>query len=93
MIANLPTEAAEQSLDFTFNKEILSFSGYDTQILASRNSFDDENEYIGALNDLIIDSTPVQYVLAASMGAAVMTALKFCYNMDRGYGWFRFKAY
>lgn len=81
-ITKLPTEAAEQNLGLIYQKNQFKFLGYDTGILTTKNSYDGIEAYTKALNDLIADSIPIQYVLAVSMGATVMTALKWDYNLD-----------
>ncbi|MGN0606321.1 MAG: DUF927 domain-containing protein [Oscillospiraceae bacterium] len=82
ILGELPTEAAEQQLGFSYRDSKLSFSGYDTGLLTTQNRYDSADEYIEELNYLISESIPIQYVMSASMGAAVMTALKLKYNID-----------
>lgn len=82
VFGELPTEAAEQQLGFSYRDSKLSFSGYDTGVLTTQNSYNSADEYIEELNYLISESIPIQYVMSASMGAAVMTALKLKYNID-----------
>lgn len=81
LLAAMPMESAEEQLGFSNKNGKLKFIGYENSVLKIKNSFESTKEYIEALNDLIADSIPIQYLLSASMSAAVMTVLKLQYNL------------
>ncbi len=82
ILAVMPTESAEEQLGFTSKNDKLKFIGYENAVLKSHNTFRNSDEYIEALNELISDSVPIQYLLSASMSAALMSVLKLKYNIS-----------
>lgn len=81
-VANaMSMESAQQKLGFSLNKGNMTFNAYKDGIFTIHNTFGADEEYIAALNDLIHDSVPIQYILSASMSAAVMTVLNLDHHM------------
>ena len=79
-VANaMSMESAQQKLGFSLTKRNMTFNAYKDGIFTTHNTFGTDEEYIAALNALIHDSVPIQYILSASMSAAVMTVL----NLDQ----------
>ncbi|MDE6425320.1 MAG: DUF927 domain-containing protein [Ruminococcus sp.] len=81
ILAAMPTESAEEQLGFSNRNGELKFTGYENAVLKSHNTFRNSDEYIKALNELISDSIPIQYLLSASMSAALMSVLKLKHNI------------
>ncbi|MDE6788486.1 MAG: DUF927 domain-containing protein [Ruminococcus sp.] len=81
ILAAMPTESAKEQLGFSNRNGELKFTGYENAVLKSHNTFRNSDEYIKALNELISDSIPIQYLLSASMSAALMSVLKLKHNI------------
>lgn len=82
VLAKMPMESAQQQLGFSYNGENLQFVGYSDGSLTTNNIYGTTEEYIESLNNLISDSVPVQYLISASMSAALMSVLKMKYNLN-----------
>ena len=82
ILETLPMTSAQQQLGFSYHNNKLAFEGYSNDELQTLNTCGSIDSYISELNDLICDSIPIQYLLSASMSAAVMTALKMTCNLD-----------
>lgn len=81
VINGMDMESAQQKLGFSLSKGKMKFSAYADGTFTTSNTFGTEEAYIAALNELIRDSVPIQYLLSASMSAAVMTVLNLDYHM------------
>ena len=81
VLAIMPTESAKEQLGFSNRNGEIKFTGYKNEVLKSHNTFGNSDEYIEALNELISDSIPIQYLISASMSAALMSVLKLRYNI------------
>ncbi len=81
VISMMHTESAQQKLGFSMTKGVMQFNAYSEGVFTTQNTFGTDKEYLAALNDLIRDSVPIQYVLSASMSAAVMTVLNLDHHM------------
>lgn len=75
VINGMDMESAQQKLGFSLSKGNMKFSAYADGTFTTSNTFGTDEAYIAALNELIRDSVPIQYLLSASMSAAVMTVL------------------
>lgn len=75
VINGMDMKSAQQKLGFSLSKDMMQFSAYADGTFTTSNTFGTDEAYIAALNDLIRDSVPIQYLLSASMSAAVMTVL------------------
>ena len=82
LLDKIPMTSAQQQLGFSYHNNELTFEGYSNGELKTLNSCGTEEDYIEELNELISDSVPIQYLLAASMSAPLMTVLKLKYNLD-----------
>ena len=81
VMSMMHTESTQQKLGFSMTKGIMQFNAYSEGVFTTQNTFGTDKEYLAALNDLIRDSVPIQYVLSASMSAAVMTVLNLDHHM------------
>lgn len=82
VLANMPMESAQQQLGFSYNGEKIKFVGYGNGLLMTNNNYNTIEEYIENLNNLISDSIPIQYLISASMSAALISILKMKYNLN-----------
>lgn len=75
VISKLNMKSAQQKLGFSLSNCKMQFSAYADGTFTTSNTFGTDEAYIAALNELIRGSVPIQYLLSASMSAAVMTVL------------------
>ena len=81
----LPMEDASQQIGVVIDSVLkkLTFNGYtESGAFEVKSEYEDMNDYLFALNNLLEYSKPLQYLLSATMAAPVLTVLQKKYNYD-----------
>ena len=80
----LPMEDASQQLGIVIKAGTKRphFNCYADHLFTSKCSFDDFAQYLKQFNQLLQPSVPLQFLLAATMGALSLTLLQTYYNFD-----------
>ena len=82
LLDSMKMESAEQQLGFCTNSGKIRFSGYDDGTLTSHTTYKSDDAYLEEFSKLIHESIPIQYLLSASMSAALMTVLNMQFRMN-----------
>ncbi len=82
VLAKMPMQSAAQKLGFTQDNGKLRFIGYDDGQFQTESEYNSCADYIDALNDLINGNVALQYLICATMAAALMAVLRFKFKLD-----------